>query len=434
MTASEVSRTRGRNTVCAAAAGLALVAATYGVVGAVSPDAGAGAGAALDYGPGSHTAQAVAAGTPAQLDARVTGSVALSGGGDGGGGGSISTAADIDGLTVLPSGRLLALTGATGPGARGAGLVLSVDPATGRSQPIERIEVDQQYLHSAGTQPQLAAGWTLGAVPTLSDSAVMVGTGGRFGVLDDYTPAAPGSGAFAGVITDQAGSPTGPITGACGDSPEAVDPMIWTTSGSNVIERREFPTSTSTGTAPEVVMLVSPMMELEPAQRDLASQDGSQALPRLTPSPAVSVGGLRSLNCLDRAQIHALREVTGIADTVLRGSTEAPVTSTALVAVVDRELAADWFERGSVPGEGVKTVPGQHYSGELIGQATGTGEHRLDAVVVDSVTGTAVAGIHLTGPGVPADAQVTALAMDASGTGGWAAVAGQQTLLRFELG
>lgn len=156
-----MTRTRGRNTVCAAAAGLALVAATYGVVGAVSPDVGAGA--ALDYGPGSHTAQAVAAGTPVQLDARVTGNVALGGGGDGGGG--TGTAADIDGLTVLPSGRLLALTGATGPGARGAGLVLSVDPATGRSQLIERIEVDQQYLHSAGTQPQLAAGWTLGAVP-----------------------------------------------------------------------------------------------------------------------------------------------------------------------------------------------------------------------------------------------------------------------------
>lgn len=426
MTGPDVRHVRGRNTAFAAVAGLALVAATYGVVGAVSPDAGAGAG--LDYGPGSHTQQAVAAGTPTQLDARVTGSVDL------GGGSSTATAADIDGLTVLPSGRLLALTGATGPGARGAGVVLGVDPATGQAQPIERIEVDQQYLERAAAQPQLAAGWTLGAVPTLSDSAVSVGTGGRFGVLDEYTPGTPGSGAFTGVITDQAGSPTGPITGACGDSSEATDPMIWTTSGSNVIERRALPTSRSTGTAPEVVMLASPMMELEPAQQELVSQDGSQALPRLTPSPAVSVGGLRSLNCLDRAQIHALREATGIADTVLRGSTEAPITSTALIAVVDRELATDWFERGSVPGEGVRAVPGQHYSGELIGQATGTGEHRLDAVVVDSVTGTAVAGIHLTGPGVPADAQVTALAMDASGTGGWAAVAGQQTLLRFELG
>lgn len=380
-----------------------------------------------DYGPGSHAVDTQPAGTPTQLDARVTDTVRpadLPGG-------------DVMGLARPVGGPLMALSRATATGADGAGALAAVDTTTGDTAQLLSIDIDQQYVDSARSQPQVAAGWTLGTLPELSDSALLVGSGSRFGVLDEYQlGGGTGSdqpGRFAGVVTDQPGSPTGPITGACSDAPGSSDPVTWTTSGSEVIERREYPTSQALGTAPQVQMLASPMMALRPQQSQIPQRQGSQALPLLGPAHQLAVGGLRSLNCLDAGAVQGLRERTGMSELTLRSEDGASqTTSTVLLAVVDRELSQQWFDRGSVPGEGIRAEDGQHYTGGLIGEPTATGEHRLDAVVIDSVTGVAVAGVHLTGAQVPDDAQVSAMVLDATGTGGWAALAGSDELLRFE--
>lgn len=402
-----------------------LVGASYGLADTVTLSSDQ-----VAYGPGSHTSDSVPAGTPTAVRARITSVVDV--------GSAIPGSGDVMGLSGLADGTVVALTRATSAGPSGAGHLVRVDPDSGSGpahiEPIRSVEVDQEYLWLQQQQPQIAAGWTLGPVPGLSPTALAIGTGSRFGVLDEYTPGESGSGKYTGVVTDQQGSPTGPVTGTCSDDPGSTNPVTWTTSGSEVIERRTYPTSAGNGHAPRVRMLASPMMELTPAQQELVRMPGSEALPLLTPADSLLVGGLRSLTCLSDAQVLGMREATGLQDSVLRGATDAvPVTSSALVAVVDRELADSWYERGSRPAEGIAARPGEHYSGGLVGRATAAGPDRLDAVVIDSVSGTAVAGIHLSGPQVPDDAQVTALMFDAGGRSGLAAVAGSQKLLRFEL-
>lgn len=377
---------------------------------AVVAVAGCGTGGSgPSYGPGA--AVTGAAGIPAQIDLTVTGVVPI---GPGGG--------QVVGLARTAAGTTVVLTG---PDASGNGAALGELTADQDYRGLRGIDVDAAYLQAAGASPQIEAGWALGALPAAGPQALAVATGTRYGVLGDVL-AGPGMGGYAGVRTDAKGSPTGPVTGVCGDRDGVSDQVTWTVSGSDVLERRTLPTIASTGAAPSVVMSASPMMGLRDAQRGEATRVGAHEVPRLTPAQVYSVGGLRGLDCLDPQQISFL---AGAGAVGLRSSDN---TSLGLVSVVDRGLADHWFTEGSAhPGTTGAVRAGQHYSASLVGQATASGPHRLDAVVIDAITGTAVAGLHLSGPGVPDDAQVSALLLDADGRGGLAAIAGGTGLYRF---
>lgn len=364
---------------------------------------------------------------------------------DGGDVGPHRVVATVDRTVALPAGgeRLLGLTpsgdgllGVVGPSDEGSGALVRVDTdEPDRSSVLSEIAVDAAYRDSAQGSAQIRSGWSISAAPRYGSDSVVISSGTRYGIATDAMKLTQPKG-FAGVVTDKKGSPTGPVTGVCVD-PAGTDPeqaATWTVSGSDVIERRPFPTAVAAGKSPEVTMLASPMISLRKQQSKVAGAVGPGKPARFAATDTLAVGGLRGLSCVTPDQAAGLIGNSALSDALPKG-TFRNSTAPMLISVVDRDLAQGWFDRGW-QSDPTSEHYGEHYSMGLVGQPTQTGPNRLDAVLVDSASGAVTAGIHLQGPSVPTDAQITALALDADGEGAWVAIEGSRELrhTHFDLG
>lgn len=305
------------------------------------------------------------------------------------------------------SGSLVVLTGPA-PGIEGG--LWSV-PAGGAPVRIESIGVDAQYWKAAASR-QVTAAWSLGPLPLMGPEAAGLSTGTRYGVVRDVRAGSQARQGYAGVRTDVQGGPVAPVTGVCGFSEgERSSARSFTSDGSSQLFSRLGDPLSPEAAEVRVRMQAGDLISVRPEQRALAARSGPGQRPRFTPEPEVAVAGLRSLSCLDPAAVaglHAAGVTTG-----LRGG-----QGTAVAAVIDRGLADAWL------------TGGLGRPGELIGAARASGGGRLDGVLVDSSSGTAVAGLHLD---LPADAQLSTLVFDADGRGGWYALAGSPRIARFSV-
>lgn len=373
-------------------------------------------GAGIDYS--SAESPSAPAGAPALISMTVTKSWPMAG------------ADRVQALDTLPDGRLLAIAA---PDVRNgvAGELLTVDPAaesdSDPSTALHPIAYGSEYADAQSASIQVARGWAVAVGP---EGRTAVSAGNRYGVVVDLERSPDEPGNYVGLITDQPASPITPVTGACwfpGVGEAAAGTL--TVDGSNTIERRlASATGPGDGRPARVVMQEGPHLGVREGQQLIADQTGPTARPQLAPAQTLLVGGLSDLVCLDTGQVEQLHDV-GITDGLRPGR------GTAVLAVVNRELADGWYEGGTklVAQSGDRNLPaGTHSTGALVGEATGSGSDRLDAVAIDAGTGVAVAGFQVRGDDVADNAQITGLTLDRTDARrGWVTIAGKDRLYEF---
>lgn len=397
-----------------------------------------------DYSDPQHAHQVGTTGAPPQIQMRITDSVELPGAARAGGLGwhSLSDGRDSgEAGSGEPAPGELLVNIAPDPATGAGGQLVAVDVAD-QSDPqvtlLGRIGYGPDYTALSQEIPQVQRAW---AVTGLDDPDMVAISGGdRYGVLtelDEMDPAIPDSGGFEGVLTAAPGSPITPVTGACwAGYTDGGSAGVLTVDGSNTLTRRVgWPTGPGDGQGLTAHMLAGPAMAVRSEQQPQL-ETGPAAVPRLTPAPVVSVGGLGDLACVDAGSAQGLADL---------GAAVRPATGQAVAAVVDRDLADAWFSGGvelaAADAASGTDTQGLHATGDLVGSPTGAGEHRLDAVVLDTLTGTAVASLHLdtSGPvaqaaGLSDDLQVTGLELDPANPGtGWVTVAGSDLVFIVEL-
>ncbi|OUS97427.1 hypothetical protein CA951_03540 [Rhodococcus sp. NCIMB 12038] len=372
----------------------------------------------VDYSPAAAEPSTTPVGAPALIPMTVTKSWPM------------THASRVHGLDTLPDGRVLAI--AAPDVASGApGELISVDTTTGtESDPattLHPIAFGSEYAAAQTASIQVAKGWAVASGP---DGRTAVSAGNRYGVVEDleHSPDEPGN--YAGLITDKPASLITPVTGACwfpGVGDDAAGTM--TADGSNTLERRfAAAAGPGDGRPTRVMMQAGPQLGVRTGQQEIADRTGPAAPPKFAPAQELLVGGLADMVCLGTDQVEQLHDA-GVTDGLRSGR------GAAVLAVVDRELADRWYAGGTelVAEAGGGTNPaGTHSTGALIGQATASGQDRLDAVAIDTGTGVAVAGFQVRGNGVADDAQITSLTLDQTDARrGWVTIAGQDRLYEF---
>lgn len=372
----------------------------------------------IDYSSAGAGLPPAPAGAPALVDMTVTRSWPM------------AHAGRVQGMDTLADGRLVAIAAPdVTSGAPGELIAVdtAVDTETDPATTLYPINFGSEYVAAQATSIQVARGWAV-AVGPAGDMAISAGN--RYGVLQDLgrSPDEPGN--YSGLVTDKPASPITPVTGSCwfdGTGGDAAGTM--TADGSNTLERRVGAAAgPGDGRPSRVMMQAGPQLGVRASQQVIAGQTGPGAPPRLAPAPELLVGGLADMACLSGEQVEQLHRA-GVTDGLRPGR------GASVIAVVDRALADGWFAGGTslvAEASGAKHPAGTHSTGALVGQATGSGPDRLDAVAIDLGTGVAVAGFQLRGNGIADDAQITSLTLDRSDASkGWVTIAGQDRLYEF---
>lgn len=371
----------------------------------------------IDYSSAESDQFGLPAGAPALLTMNVTKSWPM------------ADAGRIQGMDTVSDGRLIAIAAPdVNSGAPGELMTIdtSAGPGVDPASSLYSIPFGAEYAEASRSSVQIAHGW---AVATGPGGRTAVSTGSRFGVIADLTVSLDDPGNYFGLATDRPGSPITPVTGACwypGVGDDAAGTM--TAHGSNTVERRMTAAGPGDGRPTRVLMQNGPYMNVRENQEGIATEIGPAAPPKLAPAYELGVGGLTDLVCLDDTQVEQLHRA-GVTKGLRQGQ------GASLLAVIDRQLADRWFTSGVdvvTRATNGQQARGAHNSGALVGQATGTGADRLDAVAIDTGTGVAVAGFQVRGEDVPEDAQVTSLTLDtADARRGWVTIEGQDRLYEF---